>query len=72
MEVIRANEPRYSRLAVSDDLTLHFDLDDTYIAIKDTYSGDCDCVMVGLDEIDSLILQLHQAKEMLLSASMTK
>ena len=71
MEVIRASEPRYSMLAVSNDLTLHFDLDDTYIAIKDTYSGDCDCVMVGLDEIDSLILQLQQAKEML-SASTIK
>ena len=65
-EVIRANEPRYSRLAVSDDLTLHFDLDDTYIVIKDVLEEEeCNCVMVGLNEVDSLILQLQRAEEML-------
>ena len=66
MEVIRASDPRYHQIQVSDDLTLHLDLDDTWIAIKDTLNvDDCTCVMVGIDEIDSLILQLQQAKGML-------
>ena len=64
--MIRASEPRYKQIEVSADLTLHFDLDDTWIAIKDTLNvDDCTCVMIGIDEIDSLILQLQQAKEMI-------
>jgi hypothetical protein len=65
-ETIRAAEPRYRQIPVSSDLTLHFDLDDTWIAIKDNgHADDCTCVMVGIDEIDSLILQLQQAREMI-------
>ena len=64
MEIIRAKlHPSYVQLEVSPALRIFFDTDDTWIAIEDPEEGDC--VMVGLDEVDSLILQLQQAKEML-------
>ena len=63
MEIIRADKPSYHQLEVSPALRIFFDTDDTWIAIQDPEEGDC--VMVGLNEIDSLILQLQRAKEML-------
>lgn len=58
-------KPRYGLLAVSDDLTLNFDMDDTWVAIKAAWADECDCVMVGLNEIDSLIEKLQEAKALL-------
>lgn len=65
MTDILPEKPRYGQLTVSDDLTLNFDMDDTWIAIKDALSDECDCVMVGLSEIDALIEKLQEAKSML-------
>ena len=65
-EVIRASKPRYHQIEVSATLTLFIDLDDTWIAIKDSGElDDCTCIMIGIDDIDSLVLQLQQAREML-------
>jgi hypothetical protein len=60
-----SEKPRYGQLTVSDDLILNFDMDDTWLAIKDALSDDCDCVMVGLSEIDALIEKLQEAKSLL-------
>ena len=58
-------KPRYGSLTVSDDLVLNFDMDDTWLAIKDAFSNECDCVMVGLSEIDALVEKLQEAKLLL-------
>lgn len=58
-------KPRYGQLTVSDDLVLSFDQDDTWIAIKDAQAYECDCVMIGVGEIDALIEKLQEAKRML-------
>ena len=56
------DKPRYGSLTVSDDLTLNFDMDDTWIAIKSSWSDECDCIMIGLSELDSLIEKLSEAR----------
>jgi hypothetical protein len=58
-------KPRYGSLTVSDGLLLNFDMDDTWIAIKAAWADECDCVMVGLSEIDPLIEKLQEAKTLL-------
>lgn len=63
MDIIQTKPPSYHQLEVSPALRIFFDTDDTWIAIQDPEEGDC--VMVGLNEVDSLILQLQRAEEML-------
>ena len=66
-----APSPHYAQITVSDDLFLHFDQDDTWIAIKDANAYECDCVMVGLNEVDSLIEKLQEARKMLVQNDQT-
>jgi hypothetical protein len=52
-------KPRYGLISVSDDLTLNFD------SVNSMWKDECNCVMVGLSEIDSLIEKLQEVKPLL-------
>ena len=63
MDIMLTKPSSYHQLEVSPALRIFFDTDDSWVVIQDPEEGDC--VMVGLNEIDSLILQLQLAKEIL-------
>ena len=67
-EVVKANVVRYRQIEVSDNLTLFLDLDDTWIAIKDSsHLDDCCCIMIDIKDVESLVLKLPEAREMITS-----
>lgn len=59
------DKPQYGLIAVNEELTLNYDIKDTWVAVKTMWAEECGCVMLGLSEIDPLIEKLQEVKVLL-------